>query len=437
MTDFITRCPKCQTSFHVNEAHLKTARGAVRCGSCLNVFNAKENLSGKVGQAVAPKTPKNTSANAPKAEAKREKTAPQTKVASKTKTAPPTKEVSHREVAPALKQGLDEDDLLIDDDMGEEDTLDALEDELNTNVFVASTTMSTNTNLFERIEPDLYKEETENTDESWALNLLDDDSDETTTKQAKPTPSASSTQKHAEKKRPKSPNSDNNLFQLMDDEEPEEDIESLFQEKPRTKHEYDEDYDEFLDGREEVSYETSFTNPYLDAIEPEPLEIHAEYKRPLHQSPLLWFGLSLIAAVAALAQLAYFQFDELSRDNRYRSYYAKSCEVFNCKLPAMEDRSKIRVANIVVSEDPESSDTLIVEAVLLNLAHFEQNFPNLRIHFSDIRDKNISIEEFSPSTYVGGELAGARLMPKNQPIHVTVKAKDPGSNAVNYRISLF
>ena len=45
MTSLITRCPKCATAFNVTEAHLSTANGAVRCGSCLNVFNGRENLT--------------------------------------------------------------------------------------------------------------------------------------------------------------------------------------------------------------------------------------------------------------------------------------------------------------------------------------------------------------------------------------------------------
>lgn len=44
MTDLITRCPKCATAFNVTETHLKTANGAVRCGSCLSVFNGRENI---------------------------------------------------------------------------------------------------------------------------------------------------------------------------------------------------------------------------------------------------------------------------------------------------------------------------------------------------------------------------------------------------------
>lgn len=54
----ITRCPKCGTAFRVTPSQLQSAKGAVRCGSCLNVFKAQEYL---VTSATAPATPKNTS----------------------------------------------------------------------------------------------------------------------------------------------------------------------------------------------------------------------------------------------------------------------------------------------------------------------------------------------------------------------------------------
>ncbi|PTT94250.1 DUF3426 domain-containing protein, partial [Pseudomonas sp. HMWF005] len=45
MTDsFVTQCPHCQTSFRVSHAQLSVARGVVRCGSCLQVFNAAKQL---------------------------------------------------------------------------------------------------------------------------------------------------------------------------------------------------------------------------------------------------------------------------------------------------------------------------------------------------------------------------------------------------------
>lgn len=42
--DIISRCPQCATAFRVTAEVLHVANGAVRCGSCLRVFNAKNYL---------------------------------------------------------------------------------------------------------------------------------------------------------------------------------------------------------------------------------------------------------------------------------------------------------------------------------------------------------------------------------------------------------
>lgn len=44
MTEIITRCPGCSVSFRAMPAHLQAANGLVRCGACLLVFDARENL---------------------------------------------------------------------------------------------------------------------------------------------------------------------------------------------------------------------------------------------------------------------------------------------------------------------------------------------------------------------------------------------------------
>lgn len=50
---FITQCPHCQTRFRVNAAQLGAASGAVRCGTCLKVFNAPQNMLGEPAQTPA------------------------------------------------------------------------------------------------------------------------------------------------------------------------------------------------------------------------------------------------------------------------------------------------------------------------------------------------------------------------------------------------
>ena len=43
-TQYKTRCPHCAAQFKITDEHLKQARGAVRCGSCLQIFQANDYL---------------------------------------------------------------------------------------------------------------------------------------------------------------------------------------------------------------------------------------------------------------------------------------------------------------------------------------------------------------------------------------------------------
>jgi predicted Zn finger-like uncharacterized protein len=61
--DIITRCPQCATAFRATAEVLKVARGTVRCGSCLGVFNASEHAVDQVAlKPINPEieTPKKT-----------------------------------------------------------------------------------------------------------------------------------------------------------------------------------------------------------------------------------------------------------------------------------------------------------------------------------------------------------------------------------------
>ena len=50
----VTNCPHCSTSFRVTQAQIQAANGAVRCGSCLQVFDARKNLDNKEPTQVQP-----------------------------------------------------------------------------------------------------------------------------------------------------------------------------------------------------------------------------------------------------------------------------------------------------------------------------------------------------------------------------------------------
>ncbi|MDO6681302.1 DUF3426 domain-containing protein [Oceanobacter sp. 5_MG-2023] len=60
MATHVTRCPHCQTSFRVRDEHLTIAKGNVRCGSCLQIFNAQNHLVSPTDEDALKSTKPNT-----------------------------------------------------------------------------------------------------------------------------------------------------------------------------------------------------------------------------------------------------------------------------------------------------------------------------------------------------------------------------------------
>ncbi|WP_353407096.1 DUF3426 domain-containing protein [Pseudoteredinibacter isoporae] len=205
------------------------------------------------------------------------------------------------------------------------------------------------------------------------------------------------------------------------------------------------------DDTQETSADTEDTEPELDAhiipqqeepskaemidsIEPEPLEMEFRQEKPNWN--WLWGTGAALALLLAVGQLAWIKFDDLNRQPPYRGYYQIACNILSCSLPPQIDLSKLKASNLVVRSHPETEHALVVDMVLLNLAQFEQEFPDIQLTFSDIQGKALASRVFRPSEYLAGELAGASRMPIQRPIHLSLDIVDPGNEAVNYKVDV-
>lgn len=397
MTENITRCPKCNTSFRISESHLNTAKGSVRCGSCLNIFNAKEYL-------ISP----NTSSKAPAEE---------------------------ELLVEAQNHTQDEEELLISDDMEIDPASENQDNSFNDSLF--NQRGSDDVNLFERDAVPEEEEKLDAQDESWALNLLEED--EESHPQPEP-PSIEQIEEQEERHNTEEFEASyyTNSFQIIDEtseqSQPEQDsvdhdsVKDLFEEEEIEEYDYSDDSPLYV--------QAPSNNKYLDAIEPEPVEFDWQRHSNIWHSKFLWGALSILAAVILFGQIAWIKFDTLSVIEPYRSYYAKVCGSFSCELPDLIDRRLIKTANLVVRSHPSTQGALVVDAILQNTARFEQTFPALDLVFTNELDKTVAARRLKPSDYLGGELAGRTHMPVKQPIHIAIEIADPGKEAVGYRISI-
>lgn len=426
MPHMITRCPACGTCFRITEAQLNTAKGAVRCGSCLQIFKALDNRVDPPAMAAAqqdaplrPQAPSSTSESKAQGD--------QAGLFTASAGQPPSSLTPVRSRAAAAWEDDDDDDLLISDEMPLDDDEEAGKDaffdgDLSTSFLkLDGWSPAHHTSLFEReprAQDDEDEEGREEPDESWAISLLEDDS---------PTEAAAETKSKAKQ--------DDSSAQW--NKSPANPAVATPPEQPPPSEPLPElelgpaidEFDLYFDGEGEKLIRER--RHLLSSIQPEPVEFSA-YEGRNWRRIMIWGTLSVLGMLSLIAQIGWFQFDSLSRHEPYRSVYSAICPLLGCQIPALAAPELIRTSNLVVRSHPQIGGALVVDTILLNTASFRQPFPELTLTFSNRHGETIASRRFQPAEYLAGELAGYQLMPSNQPIHLTLEILDPGPEAVGY-----
>jgi len=162
-------------------------------------------------------------------------------------------------------------------------------------------------------------------------------------------------------------------------------------------------------------------------IEPADLE-PATPLRKRHWIPVA----TVVATLALVAQVFWSQQDEWSADPSIRPIYEFGCRLFFCELAPLRAVDAIYSKNLVVREHPDVEDALMIDALVINGAPFEQPYPVIELRFSSIDGRTVAGRRFQPAEYLAGEAAGAKMIGPNTPVHISLSIKDPGADAVNY-----
>ncbi|WP_236194650.1 DUF3426 domain-containing protein [Pseudomonas glycinae] len=417
MTDsFVTQCPHCQTSFRVSHAQLSVARGVVRCGSCLQVFNAAKQLleqhAGKEAVTpVAPSISEPPPINEPApVEPPAIVEAPEPRVISQKQWSAAELDLDsldldeelarleQREIQPTTEFGRPREDALSArrDSHEPEDTKwpDSLFSE------PADERAPEVEEEPEAIEPEPIRPE--RTEPSLSLEPVDLDDE----------PPIPQLRLHD----PIDPNTRRERLSASDDV----DDELPLIEAPRKK-------------RERV--ESSVRAEALQDLTDDPLQLDWQKRSSPWGRRLLWLLLIVLAAAGLGGQYVAYHFDELARQDQYRPWFQQLCPQIGCTVPSKVDIAKIKSSNLVVRSHPEFSGALVVDAIIYNRAPFSQPFPLLELRFADLNGHLIASRRFKPGEYLNGDLEGMAEMPPQTPIHIALDILDPGPKAVNYSLS--
>ncbi|EJM51000.1 DUF3426 domain-containing protein [Pseudomonas sp. GM48] len=412
MTDsFVTQCPHCQTSFRVSHAQLSVARGVVRCGSCLQVFNAAKQLLEQAGKEPPVATPlppvepaEPVEPSPPRAISQKQWSAAELDLDSLDLDEELAR-LEQREIQPTTEFGRHRDDSLSArrDSTGQDDE-EPWSDSLFSESAADRMQVEEPLDSLETPEPTVEPSKASRTEPSLSLEPVDLDDE--------PQPP------HLRLHDPLDAPLSHERLSAADENESDDNLPSI----------------EPLRSRRERS-EPGVRAEVLQDLTDDPLQLDWQKRRSPWGRRLLWLLLVLIAAGALAGQYIAYHFDELARQDQYRPWFQQLCPQIGCTVPSKVDIAKIKSSNLVVRSHPEFNGALVVDAIIYNRAPFSQPFPLLELRFADLNGHLIASRRFKPGEYLNGDLEGMAEMPPQTPIHIALDILDPGAKAVNYSLS--
>lgn len=402
MSLFITQCPHCHTSFRTSVSQLQSADGMVRCGACLRVFAADDNLLPSVDI--------------------------------RTVNIPAPDDTEEDEDFEALDEQLPISELDIEDEDEDDDseneadgvfTLD-MADSLPNRL---SPSISTSEPFWHLIEEDNAAEdlppvETAEVDEDDEpiQNLEPEES-------AKPRDEQTIESSLGDTAFPLEEQKDIDVSGAQRDEHAQ--IRSRM-----TAIDFDDDA---MNDNPDARSFTRFSAEEIDGVSDaeSPLELDwRETPRRSGSAALLWV-LCLLLGLGIAGQYLWFNKDSLSQNARIRPLLDGVCGALQCELPPLVNIRAIRSDTLVVRSHDEISNALSVNFQFRNDATFAQPFPSLALRFMDADDTLVAQRLFAPQEYLPEGVADLRLMPPNAPVQVRLDILDPGGKAINYELSFF
>ncbi|MEH6579214.1 MAG: DUF3426 domain-containing protein [Amphritea sp.] len=407
----ITECPACTTRFQVTDGQLKIANSKVRCGACLEVFNA-ELYSASPAVTDSDTAPDKGSAiqsttNIPNRASDQdladkdplfdqiqvaEFIAPQTRQSRIVDKRYPSSHEQEEALVEQSTRATDITDPLATEPTGQTSTADTVTDH---------TDVEPQLDLDKPIQEYITQPLTvnpEETDEA-ALTLSDQLTDEINLEQITNKPVVFSPPEHAAKTQKKNAKPGNTLGSVAN---------------PTT-------------GALKKA-------PPFTAVRAEPVMIRAT-AQPSGLSG--WWAFScLIAALLLASQYLWFNRATLARQPDLASLYEIVCQEIECNLPVRQDIGSINTAKLVVQEHREYQGALSVNLLLENQATYTQPYPAIILSFADRKGIAISQRIFQPREYLHESIVDLTSMPVNQTLQISLDILDPGRRAVSYQAEL-
>ncbi len=428
-----TQCPSCETTFQVTAEQLKAANGDVRCGHCLTVFNALDNLS-----EIEPLSEKRDEEIANSSE----------------EFVSVTQDSNAGDANTSIDKNLEEffGDLF-EDSPNEtfDEPITYANPETSTegstkpgNSFFYGANEATIEKILETDEPnhpEITGKPESNTNESIENEIgfeTDNETESETENEAEPADYLTRE------------NHEIQAAEFQSELDVEEEVEAA---EPLSELDVEEELEAAESLSElEVEAEPADMTVISEDSSPEALssenrtesidttnvpdvildELQAAKARHLKPPSTRWAVGSVVLMLVFVLQAVYFSRDSLARNPSYRPLLTSACNVLGCEINIEFDTRLIDIIGRDVRSHPSSKKALIAGTTLINNASYAQPYPLLTLTFSDITGTRLAQRRFTPREYLRSGTDVKAGMPSEIPVQVELHLVDPGKAAVNF-----
>lgn len=162
---------------------------------------------------------------------------------------------------------------------------------------------------------------------------------------------------------------------------------------------------------------------------------------PARARRALWWTLVVLAALALLAQLAYYYRSEIAVTvPAARAPLGAACQFLRCEVRLPRLPRLLSIDSYEVRADPRREGVIVLNAVIRNRAPFPQEYPALHFTLTDEANRPLVSRSLSPSEYLDAARAPqliARGIDAGGEASLTVYFDASRTRATGYELVLF
>lgn len=149
----------------------------------------------------------------------------------------------------------------------------------------------------------------------------------------------------------------------------------------------------------------------------------------------LWGTAALLAVVGLLAQVTWFDGNQLAQRDSLRPAMVTLCGWLGCRIDYPNDLDRISLVSRNIEPHPSVEDALIISATMVNEADFTQGFPIIEIVLSDFNGQRVAMRRFQPSEYLENAARAEAGLKSGVLLPLAFEVVDPGNDAVAFEFT--